>query len=78
MTTSPSAKNGYARTRNDPFGSPTGDFNERQLEGWDYGVDARQIRVDTATDESSLLRLVAAWGLAPAQFSYPWDTDDPR
>jgi hypothetical protein len=54
------------------------DFNERQLEGWDYDIDARWIRVNTATDESSLLRLVAEWGLTPAQFGYPWDTDDPR
>jgi hypothetical protein len=54
------------------------DFNERHLDSWDYDVDARQIRANTVTDESSLLRLVAEWGLTPAQFGYPWDTDDPR
>jgi hypothetical protein len=54
------------------------DYDERQIEGWDYDLDARQIRFDTAADEASLLRLVVAWGLMPAHFGYPWDTDDPR
>jgi hypothetical protein len=39
---------------------------------------ARQVRADTAADESSLLGLVAEWALTPAQFGYPWDTDDPQ
>jgi hypothetical protein len=41
-------------------------------------VGMRQVRADTASDEASLLGLVAEWGLTPAQFGYPWDTDDPR
>ncbi|MFF0721865.1 hypothetical protein [Micromonospora sp. NPDC003816] len=41
------------------------DFNERQLDGWAHDVDARQIRINTASNESSLLRLVAEWGLTP-------------
>jgi hypothetical protein len=53
-------------------------YDEQQIDGLDYDVDAQQVRIDTAADECGLRRLVAEWGLTPAEFSYPWDTDDPR
>jgi hypothetical protein len=53
------------------------DYDERQLDGWDYDLDAGQIRADTC-GEPRLLDVITAWGLTPAQFDYPWNTDDPR
>ena len=40
------------------------DHDERQIDGWDEYLDARQVRADTAADESSLPRLVAECGTA--------------
>jgi hypothetical protein len=54
------------------------DYGEQRIVGWDYDVGARRVRVDTASGESSLLGLIAEWGLTPAQFAYPWDTEDPQ
>jgi hypothetical protein len=54
------------------------DYDQQQIGGWDYDIGARLVRADTADDESSLLGLLAKWGLTPAQFNYSWDTDDPR
>jgi hypothetical protein len=36
------------------------------------------IRDATATGEPELLTTLQAWQLRPAQFLYPWQTDDPR
>jgi hypothetical protein len=53
------------------------DYDERQIDGWDYDLGARQVRVDTC-GEPRLLDLITAWGLTPAQFDYPWNADDPQ
>jgi hypothetical protein len=54
------------------------DYDQQQIGGWDYDIGAQLVRADTADSESSLLALLAEWGLTPAQLNYPWDTDDPR
>jgi hypothetical protein len=54
------------------------DYDEQQIDGWDYDIGAERLRVATASDESSLLDLIVAWWLLPDDFKYPWDTADPR
>jgi hypothetical protein len=50
------------------------DYDEWQIDGWDYNVGAEQVRTDTASDESALPVLTAEWGLQPTRFDYPRDT----
>ena len=46
-------------------------LRRRQIDGWDYDVNAKHIRTDTAPDESGLLAVVAERGLLPTPVRLP-------
>lgn len=54
------------------------DYDAARLDGFDYDIDAVQVRATTVTGEDELTSTLAAWGLQPEQFRYPWQTADPR
>lgn len=54
------------------------DYDERTVGGWDYDVGARLVRSATPGSETALLELIAAWGPRTTDFTYPWNTADPR
>ena len=53
------------------------EYAEEYLHTDDYDVGAEQALRIEAVDEADLSAAIAALGLAPSSFHYPWDTDDP-
>ncbi len=53
-------------------------YDEQEIDGWDYDVNAQWVRTGAAANEAALLELIAAWGLRPVDFNYSWNTADPR
>jgi hypothetical protein len=54
------------------------DYEQEMIDGWDHNVGARRMGDATAPTESALLGVITAWGLRPTDFTYPWNTADPR
>lgn len=45
-------------------------YDEQEIDGWDYDVNAQWVRTGAAANEAALLELIAAWGLRPVDFNY--------
>ena len=54
------------------------DYAEQKISGCDYDIGAVRVRTGAAANEAALLKLIAAWDLRPLDFTYPWNTADPR
>ncbi len=54
------------------------EYDGDRLDGFDHDIGAALVASADAADEAGLLAVLAAWGLRPGAFSYPWETDDPR
>ncbi|MEU2298064.1 hypothetical protein ACK389_01365 [Streptomyces antibioticus] len=54
------------------------EYDADRIDGFDYDVGAVLVRAVSAADEPALEGVLALWGIQPASFSYPWDSDDPR
>jgi hypothetical protein len=73
------AREGWQRPGQDrAFRVEHWDYDEHQINGWDYDIGAQRMRTGSAIDEVALLNLISAWGLKPTDFNYPWNTADPK
>ena len=70
--------NGWTRTDHErTFTLRHWDYDAVRLDGYDYDIGAFLIRSTTVVGEPDLAAALRAWRLHPAQFQYPWHTDDP-
>lgn len=54
------------------------EYDRERLDGFDYDLGAALVNSAEASDESELTAVLAAWGIRPGLFGYPWEGDDPR
>jgi hypothetical protein len=54
------------------------EYDADRIAGYDYDVSAVLLRTACAGNEAELIDIIHAWRLLPDQFSYAWNTDDPR
>lgn len=54
------------------------DYAAIHLDGFDYDTGAVLIKTATASGELELNATLEEWSLRPAQFLYPWQTEDPK
>lgn len=50
------------------------EYDEQWQDTWDYDIGAAHVSHARATSEAELVASLARLGLAPADFSYPWQT----
>ena len=54
------------------------DYDAGRIAGFDHDAGAVRVRADVVVGEDRLGAALRAWGLRPAQFLHPWQTDDPQ
>lgn len=54
------------------------EYDWERIDGFDYDIGAALIGSADVTDESELIAVLNAWGVRPAFFVYPWESEDPK